>query len=301
MSGNSRLAITGVRKVEMEHADPARAAKFYTDVWNLDEVARADGSIYFRGTGAAHHILAIHPSNGPARVREIALNARDKFTVDALHARAKAAGFAVDEPAARKTIDGGYGFSLRDPGGRRFVVICDANDHGDDAPAPDRPTKVGHININTALIDPMISFYTDVLGMRLVDHAGTQYFFNADSPDHCSLVLCKYGMETLNHIAYEMCDLESVMRGAGRMHDAGYPIEWGPGRHGAGDNAFCYFAGPEECPLEYTAEVLQIDDSYEFHGPDHWKWPPGRLDQWGVTAPHTSRWKRVQTLYEFAD
>jgi hypothetical protein len=84
--------------------------------------------------------------------------------------------------------------------------------------------------------------------MRLVDHAGTQYFFNADSPDHCTLVLCKYGMETLNHIAYEMPDRESV------MHDAGYPIEWGP----------------------------------------------GRLDQWGVTPPHTSRWKRVQTLYDFA-
>lgn len=296
-----RVAITGVRKVEIEHADPVRAAKFYTEVWNLDEVARADGSVYLRGTCAAHHIAAIHPSHGPARVREIVLSARDKSAVDGLHARAKAAGFALDAPAERRTIDGGYGFALRDPGGRRFQIVCDARDHADDTKVRDRPYKVGHVNINTALIDPMVSFYTDVLGMRLVDNAGTQYFFNADSPDHCSLVLCKFGMETLNHIAYEMSDLESVMRGAGRMHDAGYPIEWGPGRHGPGDNAFCYFAGPEECPLEYTAEVLQIDETYEFHGPDHWKWPPGRLDQWGVTPPHTTRWKRVQTLYGFAD
>ena len=192
------------------------------------------------------------------------------------------------------------GFSLRDPAGRRFVVVCDGEDHADDTKVRDRPYKVGHVNINTVLIEQMTGLFTDVLGMRLVDNAGTQFFFNADSPDHCSLVLCRFGMETLNHIAFEMSDLESVMRGAGRMHDAGYPIEWGPGRHGPGDNAFCYFAGPEECPLEYTAEVLQIDDSYEFHGPDHWKWPPGRLDQWGVTPPHTSRWKRVQTLYGFA-
>ena len=296
-----RLAITGVRKIEMEHADPVRAVKFYTDTWNLNEVARADGAIYLRATCAAHHVLAIHPSNGPARVREIHLSARDKGAVDGLHARAKAAGFATNAPAERDTIDGGYGFSLRDPAGRRFSILCDARDHADETKERDRPYKIGHININTALIDQMVSFYTDVFGMRLVDHAGTQYFFNADSPDHCTLVLCKYGMETLNHIAYEMIDLESVMRGAGRMHDAVYPIEWGPGRHGPGDNAFCYFAGPEECPLEYTAEVLQIDDTYEFHGPDHWKWPPGRLDQWGVTPPHTTRWKRVQTLYGFAD
>ncbi|MFN3890943.1 MAG: VOC family protein [Beijerinckiaceae bacterium] len=299
MTGN-RLAITGVRKVEMEHADPERAAKFYTDVWNLSEVARTDGSIFMRATCAAHHVLAIHPANGPARVREIALGARGKSEVDGLYARAKAAGFDVDAPSERQAIDGGYGFSVRDPGGRRFSIVCGARDHDDDAKVRDRPYKIGHVNINTSLVDPMIAFYTDVFGMRLVDHAGTQYFFNADSPDHCSLVLCKYGMETLNHIAYEMSDLESVMRGAGRMHDAGYPIEWGPGRHGPGDNAFCYFAGPEECPLEYTAEVLQIDETYQFHGPDHWKWPPGRLDQWGVTPPHTTRWKRVQTLYGFA-
>lgn len=97
-----------------------------------------------------------------------------------------------------------------------------------------------------------------------------------------------------------MPDLESVMRGTGRMHDAGYPVEWGVGRHGPGDNVFAYFCGVEEFPLEYTSEVLQIDGSYEFHGPDFWKWPAGRLDQWGVTPPHTTRWKRVQTLYEFA-
>ncbi len=64
-----------------------------------------------------------------------------------------------------------------------------------------------------------------------------------------------------------MVDLDSVMRGAGRMIDAGYPIEWGVGRHGPGDNSFAYFAGPEEFPLEYTADVARIDDTYEFHGP----------------------------------
>ena len=91
-----------------------------------------------------------------------------------------------------------------------------------------------------------------------------------------------------------------VEAGIGRMRDAGFPVEWGPGRHGAGDNVFCYFAGPEEFPIEYTGEVLQVDDSYQFHGPEYWKWPPGRLDQWGITPPHTARWKRIQDMYLFA-
>jgi len=98
-----------------------------------------------------------------------------------------------------------------------------------------------------------------------------------------------------------MMDLDSVMRGAGRMRDAGYPIEWGVGRHGPGNNVFAYFAGPEEIPLEYTAEVLQIDDSYQPHGPDYWKFPPGRSDQWGVTDPQTPRLARIQELFRFSE
>jgi hypothetical protein len=87
--------------------------------------------------------------------------------------------------------------------------------------------------------------------------------------------------------------------GAGRMRDCGFPIEWGVGRHGAGNNVFAYFAGPEEFPIELTGELLPIDDTYVPHGPDYWRYPPGRLDQWGVTEPHTPRWKRIQDLYGF--
>ena len=68
--------------------------------------------------------------------------------------------------------------------------------------------------------------------------------------------------DALNHIAFLMPDLESVMRGGGRMKDAGHAIEWGPGRHGPGDNAFNYFIDPFGVVIEYTAEVEQIDDSY---------------------------------------
>jgi catechol 2,3-dioxygenase len=194
---------------------------------------------------------------------------------------------------------GGYGFGFADVESRNLAVLCDVRDHRDGADAPDRPRKIAHVNINAGQIEASNRFFTDVLGLRWVDHAGSLYFFHCDNTDHSSLVTCKAVAPTLNHVAFEMPDLESCMRGGGRMRDAGYPIEWGPGRHGSGNNVFCYFAGPEEFPIEYTAEVLQIDDSYEFHGPDHWKWPPGRLDRWGITPPHTARWKRIQDMVRF--
>ena len=85
------------------------------------------------------------------------------------------------------------------------------------------------------------------------------------------------------------------------MRDHGYPIEWGPGRHGPGNNVFAYFCGPEEFPLEYTSEMQQVDDNYRVGKPDDWKWPPGRVDQWGIVPGPSLRVKRAQRLFRFAE
>src|SRR4029077_11218933 len=76
-------------------------------------------------------------------------------------------------------------------------------------------------------------------------------------------------------------------------------VEWGPGRHGPGNNAFAYFCGPDEVPLEYAAEILQIDDTYQPRSSAHWKYTPGRSDQWGITQPRSPRYYRVQRLFGF--
>ena len=86
----------------------------------------------------------------------------------------------------------------------------------------------------------------------------------------------------------------AVMRGGGRMRDAGFEIVWGPGRHGPGNNAFNYFVGPFGEVIEYTAEVEQIDHHYVVGGPSDWTWPPGRVDQWGVSAPPGETLKSAQ-------
>jgi catechol 2,3-dioxygenase len=117
--------------------------------------------------------------------------------------------------------------------------------------------------------------------------------------DHHSVALADADNDALNHIAFLMPDVDSVMRGGGRMRDAGFAIEWGPGRHGPGNNAFNYFIGPDDVVIEYTADVQQIDASYPVGSPDDWKWPPGRVDQWGISPPPSARLKLAQRRVEF--
>ena len=293
--------IRGVRCIEIEMSDPARAAEFYSRVWNLELVSTEGGSFYLRGTGAYHHILVIHPAIKRFAVRRIVLDAVNKVKLEGLYRKIKVVDLECEEPRTLQQPGGGYGFSFRDPEGRHLAVVCDVADHSDKADRSDRPRKIVHVNLNAADIKKTNTFLVEILGFKLVDQTPALHFFHCNSPDHSAIVICGAAKPTINHVAFELPDLDSVMRGAGRMCDAGYPIEWGVGRHSAGNNVFAYFAGPEEFPLEYTAEVTQVDENYVPHGPEFWRFPPGRMDQWGVTPPHSKRWKRIQDMYAFAE
>lgn len=289
--------IRGIRSVAVDVCDIEAAANFYTEVWRLDQIAATADARYFRGTSSHHHILGLHKARTPA-VRRIVFDVADRAAVTALHGRIK--GLEADKPHEIEAPGGGFGFGFRDGEGRNLGIACGGEQHKE-APAPDKPHQVTHVNLNARDYDGTTHFMTDVLGLKLIDETVRARFLHANCSDHFSVALVKHEKATLNHIAFDMIDLDSVMRGAGRMKDAGHPIEWGVGRHGPGDNVFAYFAGPEDIPLEYTSQVLQIDDNYVPHGPDFWKFPPGRSDQWGVTAPPSEKLGRIQQMFGFTE
>ena len=290
--------IRGVRSVELVASNLDEAARFYETVWNLAPVEARNDSRYFRATGAYHHVLGLHCGAQPAVVR-ILFDVADRAGVDALHRAIAAAGGRPGAPATLTTPGGGYGFGCKDPDGRNLAFVCDAADHTDGADRPDHPRKIVHVNLNARDFDASLAFFTTALGFRVIDDNAPLWFLHCANADHCSIVLCKSNLPTLNHIAFEMPEFESVMRGMGRMKDNGYPIDWGPGRHGPGDNVFAYFCGPDEVPLEYAAEILQVDDSYQPRPSSYWKYAPGRSDQWGITQPRSARYYRVQRLFGF--
>lgn len=293
-------SVRALRSVELGCTDVKTMLRFFTEVWNLTPAGEKGGVHYLRGTGAYHHILSLRAMPRTAVVRMV-FDAAGRATVDALHAQVAAHGLTtIDPPAALRQPNGDYGFGFKDPEGRNIAVVCGVADHADSADQPDRPRKISHINLNNTDPDATFACYRDALGLKLSDQTKKMRFLSCNT-DHHSVVLGFSGGTTLNHIAFEMPDLESVMRGAGRMRDDGRGIEWGPGRHGPGNNVFCYFLGPEQVPVEYTAEMQQIDDSHRPRAPEEWKWPPGRLDHWGITAKASERMEQAGQHYRFTD
>lgn len=289
--------ISGLRTAEIGANNLGMVRRFYEAVWTLRPLGGTDAVARFAGTIGDHPILTVVA--GGTAVRRITWNARSLDALEELHGHIRAAGLPVS--ASPRAFDDGHGvgFDSRDPEGRTISFIAD------EAPprptAKDRMTKVTHFNLNSGAYDAMRAYMRDVLGFRVIDETKTNGFFNCDV-DHHALVIGRVPMRpTLNHIAFEMPDLDSMMRMCGTMRENGYPIEWGVGRHGPGDNVFAYFAGPEEMPIECTAEVLPVDESYAYRGPEQWGFPPGRTDQWGVTDAPSPRIKRIQTQFPFAD
>jgi catechol 2,3-dioxygenase-like lactoylglutathione lyase family enzyme len=290
--------IRGVRSVELVATNLDEAARFYESVWNLTPVETRNDARYFRGTGRYHHVLGLHEGARPALIR-IVFDVASRADVEALHGAVAAAGGKPGAPGKLTSPGGGYGFACKDPEGRNLAFVCDVADHAAAADQPDRLRKITHVNLNVCDFDASFAFFTRALGFRLIDDNAPLWFLHCANTDHHSIVFARTGLSTLNHIAFDMPDADSVMRGIGRMKDNGYPVEWGPGRHGAGNNVFGYFCGPDELPLEYTAEVTQIDDTYVPRSSDYWKFPPSRSDQWGITQPRSPRYYRVQRLFGF--
>lgn len=302
MSGSSemRSLVSALRSVAIEVADVAAMEKFFVEAWHLPVAARVGSSVYLRASGAAHHVIALHPArNDHTVLRELTLRVRSQDDLASIAVRAPSAGGRLVQRVAPVTEPGGgMSIVISDPQGRLIRLVADDTMHVDGAERADEPSRLAHVVFNSADVAQAQAFYERVLGLRLIDRTKIMAFMNATA-DHHSIAFADSTENSLNHVAFVMPNIESMMRGAGRVRDAGYPIEWGVGRHGPGNNAFAYFIGPTDLVVEYTAEVEQVDESYLMHGPDYWKWPPGRVDHWGISPPPSARLKEAQKRITF--
>jgi catechol 2,3-dioxygenase-like lactoylglutathione lyase family enzyme len=283
--------VCGVRSIELGVRDLHRSAEFYSKVWALEEVGADGDAIHFRGTGSEHHLLTIRERPKPALLG-VHFAAADRAAVDQLCGKAKGYGVKVGgEPAPMAdATGGGYGFRFESPDGLAMSISSDHAQHPDIAIDRSRPTKISHVVLNSGSADEQMAFFVDLLGFRHSDSTQMMDFLRC-SADHHSIALYRGSGPSLNHVAYELPNIDGLMRGSGRLKRNGFDIEWGVGRHGPGNNVFSYFIEPDGFVAEYTTELDQIDEAtHVTQGPAYWdKVVPTRGDRWGTAGPPSNR------------
>src|SRR5688572_12563595 len=122
--------ITGLRSVELGVTDLTQSAAFYSRVWGLDPVASHGDTIHLRANGSEHHAVTLR-ERPKAGLLGVHFATTDRNAVDALHARAKAAGASVNGTPAElpKSDGGGYGFQFKTPEGQVLNISSDVVRH----------------------------------------------------------------------------------------------------------------------------------------------------------------------------
>ena len=293
--------VTDIRHVAYGVADFATERQFYAEDWGLEEVTGSDDMAWFAAVGSEeHHVVRLRASDAN-HVDLIALAADTAADVDALHQRVVAAGCRIiHAPQPLTGPGGGYGFRFFSPDGLPFEVSSDVERRT--ARAVDRweglPVRISHIVLHSPDHQAAVRFFTDVLGLRVSDWLGDfMCFLRCNSAHHRVAILP--GPPCLNHVAYDMTDVDGMMRGISRLKQREIDICWGPGRHTAGDNTFSYFVSPGGFAVEYTAELETVD--FEGHQPQVHAPAPRIMDQWGIgvggpqTMPHAAPDPRLFT------
>ena len=148
-----------------------------------------------------------------------------------------------------------------------------------------KPMRLAHCLVFTRDVSAAISFYNQVLGLRLSDRSGYDIAFmhGIHGSDHHLIAFARSHAPGLHHYCWDVRSLNEIGLGARQMADKGYASGWGLGRHVLGSNYFHYVRDPWGSYSEYSCDMDYI--------PVGQSWPAGDHDAedafyiWGPTPP----------------
>ena len=281
--------ITHLRHIDLAVPDFAKQLDFYTNTWGLRSEHTDSGLAFLAAEGSPENYIVRLRQAGDKRIDLIAFGAASPAEVDALAAKLAVDGVTlISEPGIIDTPGGGYGFRFFDNEGRTVEISADVaiRAHRAVEAGESIPVRLSHVVINSPQPEQTRAFYERHLGFRLSDtlmhpRMGEMMWFMRINQWHHSMAIARGPHPSLHHASFEMRDIDSYMRGTGRLLRAGVEKIWGPGRHMAGNNTFSYFLDPHGNTIEYTTELELVDeDTWHPHLYDFTR--PEVSDQWGT-------------------
>ncbi|MEM7019119.1 MAG: VOC family protein, partial [Pseudomonadota bacterium] len=142
-----------------------------------------------------------------------------------------------------------------------------------------RIKRFGHCGLNTTNLEVSLEWYNQHLGIIATDllkpggEAGPLFgiFARCDRgekpADHHSIFWLpaqqqSEGIPGLNHVSYEMVNIDDVFMGHEVLEKKGYELEWGIGRHYQGSQIFDYWRSPFDQIHEHQTDGDVFDNTF---------------------------------------
>lgn len=256
--------------------DPYALAVFYSRCLGMTVTPLGDRWLC---QGPQRNLILARGASGSLGLAAYAV--ADKVVLDALAGRLRAAGIEPQRCDMPLFAPGPVGFL--DPDGNHFVFGIPAAEAAPSASAEALPARLQHVVFASSNAARMLDFFCDVVGFRLsdrvVDTTGVlRTCFLRSDHEHHSLAIFQADSNRLDHHCYESPDWNSIRDWGDHFASMHLPLEWGPGRHGPGNNLFVFVHDPEGNWVEISAELERV-------APDRpigaWPHEERTLNSWG--------------------
>ncbi len=283
-----------LRSIELVLPNVADAAAFMTDIWGMASAGVKNQTHYLRGSGSFPYLVALEQGERNF-VRSVTFVCTEQ-ELAALKQRVADSGLAAC-PTQSTDLGGGEGIIVELKEGELFRFLVNAEEV-DPIEGSDLPVKLTHVVCNAIDAEATGDLVEKILNFKVSDRTKGMVFVRCNNAHH-STAFARAGFASLNHIAFEMEDMDGVMRGIGRLRDHGMVPSWGPGRHGPGDNVFAYFIAPFGPVVEFSTAVEKVPDDYQVGAPEDWTWPENRIDQWGMSDKDFTGLRTAEEAFKF--
>jgi catechol-2,3-dioxygenase len=258
------VRVAQLASVSLHTSGLSKQAEFYNDRWGLEPIDEHSGEIFFRAEGSRHHVLSLH-EDGKTGLRNLTFTLAPEYGLERAYQELLEAGVDVvqgptSDPAPG--VDGGL--TVKDPDGNLVELVTSVAEVN--TPYGDRDVKphdVNHVVLESTDPQRLEDFYKEKLGFRMTETIKGVISFYACNRNHHSLAIARSwdGRTGLNHVAFELKDLDAWLKAIYFAGEKGIKRLSGPGRHGPGNNLFAYYHDEEANVMEYTTEIEQVDPS----------------------------------------
>ncbi|MFE0027428.1 VOC family protein [Amycolatopsis sp. NPDC059021] len=302
----SMRMLSQLAHVELLTPTLERSTTFFTDVLGLEESGRTDQSVYLRCWGERFH-HSVKLTQGPRTgVGHIGWRSDGQDGLDEAVRRIEASGVTgewLDDETGH-----GPAYRFRAPSGQLHEVFWEVDRW--EAPAelastfPSRPQKLGtrgcalrqidHISVpSVADLMPTTEWFRDTLGFRFMEYTvlDEEPFFTMLSTNErahdLGLIRDTSGIPgRFHHVAFWVDEPSALYRACDALLEAGATLEYGPGRHGMGEESYFYTRDPSGLRIEVMSGGRR---NYEPDwAPVKWTPPEGSLDFYRNSTPPDS-------------
>lgn len=257
------------------------AEAFGTTVLGLQAVERTAERLYLK-SDARHHTLAYFLGDPAEQI--VAFEIKDWSKLEAAFEQLSKAGVpcgmgSADE-AADRHVDGFMWF--QDPTGNRIEIVARPHDSGVRY-FPSRDAGIvcfGHVGLCST--DPVRdqAFWLRHFNVMISDWIGPCPLLRVNERHH-QMALFATDHKGIQHINFQVREVDDVMRAWYFLQERGARIVFGPGRHPTSGGNFLYFEGPDEVIFEYSNSDRKIIDDVANYRPRQFPLQSSSFCMWG--------------------